>query len=482
MTEEAEKRMQERMEALAAQVESLRSELRAVREQAANRDAVDFGGGGEPDWSGAMGRVPDGFIENPAIPPLPDTTAAKDPNALQYKSLDDRKDSPPPGVTQIHDFDESPLSNALKIQLVHRSTTGTGGGEKLRLEDPDNQADFETKWMVPLRNATTGGREIKWACFGGEVDLPAGPTGATGATGATGSTGETGATGLTGPTGATGSTGETGATGPTGATGSTGPTGSTGETGATGPTGPTGPTGSTGPTGATGSTGETGATGPTGATGATGATGSTGETGATGPTGPTGAAGSTGATGATGATGETGSWDGKTDTSVAEESVENTQYRSIEERSGDDALQMRRFDESPLSGLSLRITTEELQPGPDDPDRPAGRYIRVVAPDGSVGLGTKWMLPIRRTDADGSRDLLWVSLDAEARVDGENEPEHPACGNPLNDEDDYNPLDHGGSWSGGGGGAGVVHNPLDDPGLGGYTPTCRDNIVNTTAA
>jgi hypothetical protein len=61
----------------------------------------------------------------------------------------------------------------------------------------------------------------------------------------------------------------------------------------------------------------------------------------------------------------------------------------------------------------------------------------------------------------------------------------PPCGNPLNDENDYNPLDHGGddsgSLSGGGGGAGVTRNPLDDPGEGGYTPTCRDNVVNTAS-
>ena len=173
MTEEAEKRMQERMEALAAQVESLRSELRAVREQAANRDSVDFGGGGEPDWSGAMGKVPDGMVENPAIPPLPDTTAAKDPNRTQYKSIDDRaQDNAPPGVTQIHDFDETLLSNTRRIQLKAVTTTGTGGGRKLRLVDPDGNADFQTKWMVPLREAGTGGREIKWACIGGEVDGP----------------------------------------------------------------------------------------------------------------------------------------------------------------------------------------------------------------------------------------------------------------------------------------------------------------------
>lgn len=175
MTDEEARRMLARMEALAAEVESLRREVadarRAAEDAAAEKeDSADFGGGGEPDWSGAMGRVPDGFIENPAIPPLPDTTAAKDPNALQYKSIDDRKDSPPPGVTQIHDFDEAPLSNARRIQLKAVTTTGTGGGRKLQLVDPDGNADFQTKWMIPLREAGTGGREIKWACIGGEVD------------------------------------------------------------------------------------------------------------------------------------------------------------------------------------------------------------------------------------------------------------------------------------------------------------------------
>jgi hypothetical protein len=175
MTDEEARRMLARMEALAAEVETLRREVADARRTAedaaaAKEDSADFGGGGEPDWSGAMGRVPDGFIENPAIPPLPDTTAAKDPNALQYKSLDDRKDSPPPGVTQIHDFDETPLSSTRRIELKAVTTTGTGGGRKLQLVDPDGNADYQTKWMVPLREAGTGGREIKWACIGGEVD------------------------------------------------------------------------------------------------------------------------------------------------------------------------------------------------------------------------------------------------------------------------------------------------------------------------
>jgi hypothetical protein len=482
MTEEAEKRMQERMEALAAQVESLRSELRAVREQAANRDAVDFGGGGEPDWSGAMGKVPDGFIENPAIPPIPDTTAAKDPNALQHKSIDDRKDSPPPGVTQIHDFDEAPLSNTRRIQIVTEAGTGTNP-TKLKLVDPDGNADFQTKWMIPLREATTGGREIKWACIGGEVGLPEGGEGCAPEVTLTPLPGTTahpnGGVRIT-VTPCEGTTtsqdvwnGDDGAPGADGADGCT-PTVTAGTTPSD--PGPLAFTITPCGEGATpisvyhGKNGEDGCS-PTVSPAAQTADGRTSAGTVTDCDGHT----------ITIYNGKDGDWDGKTDTAVADESAANTQYRSIEERSGDNALQMRRFDESPLSGLSLRITTEELQPGPDDPDRPAGRYIRVVAPDGRVGLGTKWMLPIRRADADGSRDLLWVSLDAEARVDGENEPDHPACGNPLNDENDYNPLDHGSEsghgwrpWDGG-------RNPLDDPGAGGYTPTCRDNIVNTAS-
>lgn len=175
MDEEAQKKVLAELAKLREEVSALHERVdqaeRAAQEAAATEEEpADFGGGGEPDWSGAMGRVPDGFIENPAIPPLPDTTAAKDPNALQYKSIDERKDCAPPGVTQIHDFDEAPLSSTRRIELKAVTTTGTGGGRKLRLVDPDGNADFRTKWMVPLREAGTGGREIKWACIGGEVD------------------------------------------------------------------------------------------------------------------------------------------------------------------------------------------------------------------------------------------------------------------------------------------------------------------------
>ena len=176
MTEEDFRKALARIAELESQVESLRREVASAGDaETGDADADDFGGG-EPSWEGVMGRVPDGMVENPAIPPIPDTTAAKDPNALQHKSIDDRKDSPPPGVTQIHDFDETPLSNTRRIQIVTVAGTGTNP-TKLRLVDPDGNADFRTKWMIPVREAGTGGREIKWVCIGGEVGLPQGEEG-----------------------------------------------------------------------------------------------------------------------------------------------------------------------------------------------------------------------------------------------------------------------------------------------------------------
>ena len=180
MDEEAQKKMLDELAKLREEVSALRERVdqaeRAAQAAAATEEEPADFGGGEPSWEGAMGRVPDGMVENPAIPPLPDTTAAKDPNALQYKSIDDRNQSPPPGVTQIHDFDEAPLSNTRRIQIVTEAGTGTNP-TKLKLVDPDGNADFQTKWMIPLREAGTGGREVKWACIGGEVGLPEGGEG-----------------------------------------------------------------------------------------------------------------------------------------------------------------------------------------------------------------------------------------------------------------------------------------------------------------
>ena len=45
---------------------------------------------------------------------------------------------------------------------------------------------------------------------------------------------------------------------------------------------------------------------------------------------------------------------------------------------------------------------------------------------------------------------------------GEDAEEPPPCGNPLNRDDDYNPV----------GGGGATSHPLDGEGDGGYTPTC----------
>ena len=108
-----------------------------------------------------------------------------------------------------------------------------------------------------------------------------------------------------------------------------------------------------------------------------------------------------------------------------------------------------------------------------------------TAPDGTTDVREIGTVAV--SDAGGvsiaqlQRDTI-VARAIVGRKPGGEDPEDkvPDCGNPLNDDDDYNPLDHtsGGAWSGGGGGVGVDRNPLDDPGLGGYTPTCRDNIVN----
>lgn len=102
-----------------------------------------------------------------------------------------------------------------------------------------------------------------------------------------------------------------------------------------------------------------------------------------------------------------------------------------------------------------------------------------TAPDGTTDVREIGTIAV--SDAGGvsiaqlQRDTIVARAIVGRRPGGEDpEDKVPACGNPLNDEDDYNPLDHtsSGAWSGGGGG--VDRNPLDDPGLGGYTPTCRD--------
>jgi hypothetical protein len=277
----------EQIEALRREVELLRGRIEeiAARANAEPRDedpdADDFGGGGVPDEGGHVGRPPEGFVENFAVPVPTDTQTAEDPNALQYKSVDEREaDQTSEAALQVHDFDEAPLSNTRRIRLKSVTTTGTGGGKKLQLVDPDGNADFQTKWMVPLREAGTGGREIKWACIGGEVD---------------------------------------------------------------------------------------------------------------------------------------GEADVKTDTAVADESAANTQNRSVEERAGDDALQIRGFDEqspggSPLRKIELKVVTTTGTGG--------GTFLVLVDPDGNEVPGTKWTIPLREAGTGGGREIKWAAFGGKVDFSG----------------------------------------------------------------
>ena len=120
-----------------------------------------------------------------------------------------------------------------------------------------------------------------------------------------------------------------------------------------------------------------------------------------------------------------------------------------------------------------------------------------IAPDGTtdcreIGLvevsdsGVATVTQIQR-DTIVARAIVGRAPGEDGGGGGENPATRdPPCGNPLNAEPDYNPLDHVDDRpesedpeQGGGGGSG---NPLDDPGEGGYTPTCKDNIVNTEEA
>ena len=91
------------------------------------------------------------------------------------------------------------------------------------------------------------------------------------------------------------------------------------------------------------------------------------------------------------------------------------------------------------------------------------------------------------SDADGNV-LAKILVDSRGNIiswgvaDEEGEPDDPApskapppCGNPINDNDDSNPLDA----EGGGGGAEPQddYNPLDYEGPGGYTPQCREDAA-----
>lgn len=100
-----------------------------------------------------------------------DTTVADESSSnTQNRSVDEREED---GALQIHDFDETlPSGTGIRKVELKAVADAETGGRKLQLVDPDDNADFQNKWMIPLREAGTGGREIKWACIGGEVCLP----------------------------------------------------------------------------------------------------------------------------------------------------------------------------------------------------------------------------------------------------------------------------------------------------------------------
>lgn len=101
-----------------------------------------------------------------------------------------------------------------------------------------------------------------------------------------------------------------------------------------------------------------------------------------------------------------------------------------------------------------------------------------IAPDGTTDCREIGLVEVSdagaATISQIQRDTI-VALAIVGRTDpGGDDPEQaPPCGNPLNAESDYNPLDFP---PGQGGGEGGSDNPLDNPGEGGYTPSCADDF------
>ena len=130
------------------------------------------------------------------------------------------------------------------------------------------------------------------------------------------------------------------------------------------------------------------------------------------------------------------------DTSVATGAEPPANY-SLDLRS-DGVAQLHRFDDPELLDASDVAQPEDV---PDE--RVAQFVIRVPDPDGN-----------------GAR-IAYAAI----RTVEEDDPEPPAppCGNPLNETDDFNPLNYG-TYNPGGGT--MIINPLDEPGEGGFTPSC----------
>ena len=118
----------------------------------------------------------------------------------------------------------------------------------------------------------------------------------------------------------------------------------------------------------------------------------------------------------------------------------------------------------------------EREGDPDGTGGDSGALLLVpldwTAPNGTTDVRDIGVVSVSDAGGVSIRQLQRDTIVARAivgRVPGGGDPEEetPTCGNPLNDSSDYNPLDHVPIASG-------DRNPLDDPGPGGYTPTCRD--------
>jgi len=112
-------------------------------------------------------------------------------------------------------------------------------------------------------------------------------------------------------------------------------------------------------------------------------------------------------------------------------------------------------------------------------------------PEGATDCRIVGAVSIDNGSASVRQELLSAITVRAIIRDGEEpgedpEKDPPPCGNPLNKEgrDDTNPVGGGGGGGGGSGGEGSPpedreRHPLDYPGDGGYTPTCKDENGET---
>lgn len=119
-----------------------------------------------------------GEIDEPDDPYTPGAHDEVEPDSNVHAEgeLPDRSLQWVPGKTsalELNDFHEE-LSATRKVELKATTTTGTGGGTKIELVDPDGNPVPGTKWQVPLRLVDTSGRRVLvWVAIGGSVDAGA---------------------------------------------------------------------------------------------------------------------------------------------------------------------------------------------------------------------------------------------------------------------------------------------------------------------